>query len=85
MHLSQQKYNDALIINEDARTNDALAYLTEFFNDIKNGGFDEIEQLLTVNFEGTSCSPSERCRYRAEGEELFKVAQLTSPRTCSPV
>ncbi|XP_067409296.1 antiviral innate immune response receptor RIG-I [Emydura macquarii macquarii] len=46
-----RKYNDALIINEDARTNDALAYLTAFFNDIRNEGFDEIEQLLTVNFE----------------------------------
>ncbi|EMP30788.1 Putative ATP-dependent RNA helicase DDX58 [Chelonia mydas] len=46
-----QKYNDALIINEDARTQDALAYLTEFFNDIRSGGFDEIDRQLTVNFE----------------------------------
>ncbi|XP_039399366.1 antiviral innate immune response receptor RIG-I isoform X2 [Mauremys reevesii] len=46
-----RKYNDALIINEDARTQDALAYLTEFFNDIRSGGFDEIDQQLTANFE----------------------------------
>uniref|UniRef100_A0A8C8RFD0 RNA helicase n=1 Tax=Pelusios castaneus TaxID=367368 RepID=A0A8C8RFD0_9SAUR len=46
-----RKYNDALIINDDARTHDALDYLTEFFNDIRNGGFDEIEQQLAANFE----------------------------------
>ncbi|XP_074850793.1 antiviral innate immune response receptor RIG-I isoform X2 [Carettochelys insculpta] len=46
-----RKYNDALIINEDARTHDALLYLTEFFNDIRSGGFDEIDQQLTANFE----------------------------------
>nr|XP_006123152.1 probable ATP-dependent RNA helicase DDX58 isoform X1 [Pelodiscus sinensis] len=46
-----RKYNDTLIINEDARTCDALVYLTEFFNDIRSGGFDETDQQLTANFE----------------------------------
>ncbi|XP_066469374.1 antiviral innate immune response receptor RIG-I [Tiliqua scincoides] len=46
-----RKYNDALIINEDARTQDALAYLKEFFDDIRSGGFDEVEQQLASNFE----------------------------------
>ncbi|XP_054843073.1 antiviral innate immune response receptor RIG-I [Eublepharis macularius] len=46
-----RKYNDALIINEDARTQDALAYLKEFFENIKAGGFDEIEEKLASNFE----------------------------------
>nr|XP_056704225.1 antiviral innate immune response receptor RIG-I [Euleptes europaea] len=46
-----RRYNDALIINEDARTQDALAYLKEFFENIKSGGFDEIEEKLTSNFE----------------------------------
>ncbi|KAH0628367.1 hypothetical protein JD844_009437, partial [Phrynosoma platyrhinos] len=46
-----RKYNDALIINEDARTCDALHYLKEFFDDMESGGFDEIEQQLASNFE----------------------------------
>ncbi|XP_019410824.1 PREDICTED: probable ATP-dependent RNA helicase DDX58 isoform X2 [Crocodylus porosus] len=46
-----RKYNDALIINEDARTQDALAYLIEFFKNIKSREFDEREQQLTANFE----------------------------------
>uniref|UniRef100_U3ERF7 RNA helicase n=1 Tax=Micrurus fulvius TaxID=8637 RepID=U3ERF7_MICFL len=46
-----RKYNDALIINEDARTKDALDYLKDYFEDIKNGNFDDIEQQLASNFE----------------------------------
>ncbi|XP_061487966.1 antiviral innate immune response receptor RIG-I [Rhineura floridana] len=46
-----RKYNDALIINDDARTQDALAYLKEFFENIRSGGFDEIEQKLALDFE----------------------------------
>ncbi|XP_048358970.1 antiviral innate immune response receptor RIG-I [Sphaerodactylus townsendi] len=46
-----RKYNDTLIINEDARTQDALDYLKEFFENIKSGGFDEIEEKLASNFE----------------------------------
>ncbi|XP_063151061.1 antiviral innate immune response receptor RIG-I [Candoia aspera] len=46
-----RRYNDALIINEDARTKDALAYLKDFFEDMKIGEFDEIEQQLASNFE----------------------------------
>ncbi|XP_039204550.1 antiviral innate immune response receptor RIG-I-like [Crotalus tigris] len=46
-----RKYNDALIINEDARTKDALIYLKDYFEDTKNGNFDNIEQHLASNFE----------------------------------
>uniref|UniRef100_A0A1W7RE07 RNA helicase n=1 Tax=Agkistrodon contortrix contortrix TaxID=8713 RepID=A0A1W7RE07_AGKCO len=46
-----RKYNDALIINEDARTKDALIYLKDYFEDTKNGDFDNIEQHLASNFE----------------------------------
>ncbi|XP_015744447.1 probable ATP-dependent RNA helicase DDX58 [Python bivittatus] len=46
-----RKYNDALIINEDARTKDALVYLKDFFEDTKNGKFDYIERQLASNFE----------------------------------
>ncbi|XP_072260517.1 antiviral innate immune response receptor RIG-I [Pyxicephalus adspersus] len=46
-----RKFNDALIINEDARTKDALDYLQSFFNNIKNGTFTEIEQKLAKKFE----------------------------------
>ncbi|XP_060695436.1 antiviral innate immune response receptor RIG-I-like isoform X2 [Hemiscyllium ocellatum] len=46
-----RKYNDALIINDDARTKDAIDYLEEFFNNVKEGGYDETEQKLTALFE----------------------------------
>ncbi|XP_051875327.1 antiviral innate immune response receptor RIG-I-like isoform X2 [Pristis pectinata] len=46
-----RKYNDALIINDDARTKDAVNYLDHFFTNVKGGGYDETEQLLTALFE----------------------------------
>ncbi|XP_069622498.1 antiviral innate immune response receptor RIG-I [Ranitomeya imitator] len=46
-----RKLNDSLIINDDARTKDALEYLQKFFTDIKNGTFTEIEQELAKKFE----------------------------------
>ncbi|XP_015270024.1 PREDICTED: probable ATP-dependent RNA helicase DDX58 [Gekko japonicus] len=46
-----RKYNETLIINEDARTQDALAYLKDFFENIRNVGFDDIEEKLASNFE----------------------------------
>nr|XP_033782613.1 antiviral innate immune response receptor RIG-I [Geotrypetes seraphini] len=46
-----RKYNDALMINDDARTKDALAYLQEFFTNVRSGGFDVLEQALTKKFE----------------------------------
>ncbi|XP_036407164.1 probable ATP-dependent RNA helicase DDX58 [Megalops cyprinoides] len=46
-----RKYNDALIINEDARTKDALDYLEVFFNQVRNAGFDETERKLTEYFD----------------------------------
>ncbi|KAF7244727.1 putative ATP-dependent RNA helicase DDX58 [Varanus komodoensis] len=49
-----RKYNDALIINEDARTKDALAYLKEFFENVRRWGLDETEQQLASTFDGIS-------------------------------
>nr|XP_015201265.1 PREDICTED: probable ATP-dependent RNA helicase DDX58 isoform X1 [Lepisosteus oculatus] len=46
-----RKYNDALIINEDARTKDALVYLEAFFDQVRNAGFDETEQKITAFFD----------------------------------
>ncbi|XP_018594053.2 antiviral innate immune response receptor RIG-I isoform X2 [Scleropages formosus] len=46
-----RKYNDALIINEDARTKDALNYLDSFFQQVRQAGFDETEQKLTAYFD----------------------------------
>ncbi|KAM4807948.1 antiviral innate immune response receptor RIG-I [Rhinophrynus dorsalis] len=46
-----RKYNDALLINDDARTKDALDYLEKFFNNVKNGSFNKIEQELAQNFQ----------------------------------
>ncbi|MEE6458967.1 hypothetical protein FKM82_000481 [Ascaphus truei] len=46
-----RKYNDSLMINDDARTKDALEYLQNFFHNVKNGTYDHIEEQLTKNFE----------------------------------
>ncbi|KAJ8403691.1 hypothetical protein AAFF_G00350170 [Aldrovandia affinis] len=46
-----RKYNDALIINEDARAKDALGYLEAFFEQVREAGFDETEQKLTACFD----------------------------------
>uniref|UniRef100_A0A8C3Y5H0 RNA helicase n=1 Tax=Catharus ustulatus TaxID=91951 RepID=A0A8C3Y5H0_CATUS len=46
-----RKFNDALIISEDARIEDALAYLNEFFTNVKNGPFTELEKQLTQKFQ----------------------------------
>ncbi|XP_065511806.1 antiviral innate immune response receptor RIG-I isoform X2 [Caloenas nicobarica] len=46
-----RKFNDALMISEDARIEDALAYLTEFFTNVKNGPFTELEKQLTARFQ----------------------------------
>ncbi|XP_036117415.1 antiviral innate immune response receptor RIG-I [Molossus molossus] len=46
-----RKFNDALIINDHARTKDALDYLKDFFSNVRSAGFDEIEQDLTRRFE----------------------------------
>ncbi|XP_063770265.1 antiviral innate immune response receptor RIG-I [Pseudophryne corroboree] len=46
-----RKFNDSLMINEDARTKDALYYLENFFTDIKNGTFSDIERELAKKFD----------------------------------
>ncbi|KAG9347057.1 hypothetical protein JZ751_005984 [Albula glossodonta] len=46
-----RKYNDSLIIKEDARTKDALYYLEAFFDEVRHAGFDETEQMLTSLFD----------------------------------
>ncbi|NXD05267.1 DDX58 helicase, partial [Certhia familiaris] len=46
-----RKFNDALIIGEDARIEDALAYLNEFFTNVKNGPYTELEKQLTEKFQ----------------------------------
>ncbi|NXL94155.1 DDX58 helicase, partial [Alectura lathami] len=46
-----RKFNDALIISEDARIQDALSYLTEFFTNVRNGPYTELERHLTAKFQ----------------------------------
>ncbi|MEE6458958.1 hypothetical protein FKM82_000479 [Ascaphus truei] len=46
-----RKYNDSLMINDDARTKDALEYLQNFFHNVRNGAYDHIEEQLAKNFE----------------------------------
>uniref|UniRef100_A0A8C1XKY8 Activating signal cointegrator 1 complex subunit 3 n=1 Tax=Cyprinus carpio TaxID=7962 RepID=A0A8C1XKY8_CYPCA len=59
-----RKYNDALIINEDARTKDALDYLDAFFDQVRNAGYDETERKLTL------------LRLATEGEQNPKLDEL---------
>ncbi|XP_060793792.1 probable ATP-dependent RNA helicase DDX58 isoform X2 [Neoarius graeffei] len=56
-----RKYNDALIINEDARTKDALDYMDLFIKDISNATPDSTECKL-INL------------YRMEHEQLRNLA-----------
>ncbi|XP_072552312.1 antiviral innate immune response receptor RIG-I [Salminus brasiliensis] len=46
-----RKYNDALIINEDARTKDALDYLQAFIEQVRKLGYDDTERKLTAFFD----------------------------------
>ncbi|XP_009898623.1 antiviral innate immune response receptor RIG-I [Dryobates pubescens] len=46
-----RKFNDALMIGEDARIEDALAYLTEFFTNVRNGPYTQLEKRLTARFQ----------------------------------
>ncbi|EHB15966.1 Putative ATP-dependent RNA helicase DDX58 [Heterocephalus glaber] len=46
-----RKYNDTLIISEDAQMKAGLDYLKDFFNNVRAAAFDEIEQDLTRRFE----------------------------------
>ncbi|XP_075066980.1 antiviral innate immune response receptor RIG-I isoform X2 [Mixophyes fleayi] len=46
-----KKFNDSLMINDDARTKDALNYLENFFNNIQSGPFTDIEQQLARKFK----------------------------------
>ncbi|XP_060093158.1 antiviral innate immune response receptor RIG-I [Heteronotia binoei] len=70
-----RRYNDTLIINEDARTQDALAYLKEFFVNIRSGGFDEIEEKLASNFEDKL--PEMNAISQDEYNENPKLEELT--------
>ncbi|KAM8960517.1 antiviral innate immune response receptor RIG-I [Pelodytes ibericus] len=46
-----RKYNDSIMINEDARTKDALDFLKHFLDNVKNGSYNETEEHLTKVFE----------------------------------
>uniref|UniRef100_A0A8C5MRW6 RNA helicase n=1 Tax=Leptobrachium leishanense TaxID=445787 RepID=A0A8C5MRW6_9ANUR len=46
-----RKFNDALMINDDARTKDALDYLKDFIHNVKNGSYNTVEQEVTKVFE----------------------------------
>uniref|UniRef100_A0A8D0KN31 RNA helicase n=1 Tax=Salvator merianae TaxID=96440 RepID=A0A8D0KN31_SALMN len=70
-----RKYNDTLIINDDARTQDALTYLREFFEDIRSRDFDEIEQQLASNFEAKLPELSAVCQ--DESNENPKLEEIT--------
>ncbi|XP_058862537.1 antiviral innate immune response receptor RIG-I-like [Acipenser ruthenus] len=47
-----RKYNDSLIISEDARAIDAINYLQKYFDNLDPTRFDETDQKLFSVFEG---------------------------------
>ncbi|XP_064294901.1 antiviral innate immune response receptor RIG-I isoform X2 [Phalacrocorax carbo] len=69
-----RKFNDALIISEDARIEDAVAYLTEFFTNVKNGPYTEIEKRLTANFQEKE--PEMTALSKDESNENPKLEEL---------
>ncbi|OPJ67426.1 putative ATP-dependent RNA helicase DDX58 [Patagioenas fasciata monilis] len=71
-----RKFNDALIISEDARIEDALAYLTEFFTNVKNGPFTELEKQLTARFQEKE--PELTALSKDESNENPKLEELAS-------
>ncbi|XP_059384553.1 antiviral innate immune response receptor RIG-I-like isoform X2 [Carassius carassius] len=68
-----RKYNDALIINEDARTKDALDYLDAFFEQVRNAGYDETERKLTALYD---CQRPQLLHLATEGEQNPKLDEL---------
>ncbi|KAI4896413.1 hypothetical protein NFI96_031512 [Prochilodus magdalenae] len=68
-----RKYNDALIINEDARTKDSLDYLEAFIEQVRNAGFDETERKLTAFFDAQR---EQLLRLATEGQENPKLQEL---------
>ncbi|XP_072716629.1 antiviral innate immune response receptor RIG-I isoform X3 [Ciconia boyciana] len=85
-----RKFNDALIISEDARIEDALAYLTEFFTNVKNGPYTELEKQLTAKFQEKE--PEMTALSKDESNENPKLEELAcildeayryNPQTCT--
>uniref|UniRef100_A0A8B9HHC6 Activating signal cointegrator 1 complex subunit 3 n=1 Tax=Astyanax mexicanus TaxID=7994 RepID=A0A8B9HHC6_ASTMX len=68
-----QKYNDALIINEDARTKDALDYLQAFIEQVRKAGYDSTERTLTAFFD---VQREQLLRLATEGQENPKLQEL---------
>uniref|UniRef100_A0A8K9XG39 Activating signal cointegrator 1 complex subunit 3 n=1 Tax=Oncorhynchus mykiss TaxID=8022 RepID=A0A8K9XG39_ONCMY len=71
-----RKYNDALIINEDARTKDALEYLSSFIQQVKNAGHDATERQLTAYFDGRFTGTTRR-RFLARSVHSSSAGQPT--------
>ncbi|XP_042606490.1 antiviral innate immune response receptor RIG-I-like [Cyprinus carpio] len=68
-----KKYKDALIINEDARTKDALDYLDAFFEQVRDAGYDETERKLTALYD---CQRLQLLELATEGEQNPKLDEL---------
>ncbi|KAJ7406721.1 putative ATP-dependent RNA helicase DDX58 [Pitangus sulphuratus] len=71
-----RKFNDALIISEDARIEDALTFLKEFFTNVKNGPYTELEKQLTDKFEEKE--PELTALSKDESNENPKLEELAS-------
>ncbi|NXS56374.1 DDX58 helicase, partial [Brachypteracias leptosomus] len=69
-----RKFNDTLIISEDARIEDALSYLTDFFTNVKNGPYTELEKQLTAKFQAKE--PELTALSKDESNENPKLEEL---------
>ncbi|KAK3519264.1 hypothetical protein QTP70_023125 [Hemibagrus guttatus] len=68
-----RKYNDALIINEDARTKDALDFMDSFIKDISNASQDPTEHQLIDLYQ---VQREQLCHLAAKGEQNPKLQEL---------
>ncbi|XP_038660048.1 probable ATP-dependent RNA helicase DDX58 isoform X1 [Scyliorhinus canicula] len=83
-----RKFNDALIINADARTKDAVDYLKEFFDNVKRGGYDKTEQMLAALFkdkeeqlEQIDADPANENPKLSEVKSILKEEYENNPKT----
>ncbi|XP_041102623.1 antiviral innate immune response receptor RIG-I-like [Polyodon spathula] len=71
-----RKYNDSLIISEDARAIDAINYLQKYFDNLDPTRFDETDQKLFSVFEERS--KELLCIASSSGRENPKLQELQS-------
>ncbi|MCJ8742078.1 hypothetical protein PDJAM_G00078240 [Pangasius djambal] len=73
-----RKYNDALIINEDARTKDALDFMDSFIKDISNAAPDPTERQLIDLYHGMTLTGQKGVLDSFKSSDQSKILIATS-------